>query len=319
MDNSTQLSTVSETYLTRNIKFGLFIGLEPPSLICNIILLYYLIADKTLRQSLHHHSILALLIVSLLTNIFDVPRMLHFLYMGIVAPETKVNCLIWQWCDFMFYGHTNVFLLWASVERYMLIFHGNIFNTAKRRLYFHYLPFLAIVVYLAIFYITVIFLIPCDQFDFGVVICGLPCYTSLLIISLYDNFAHNWLPLGFNIILSIGLTIRVFYRNRIGLQQNVQRRKHRKMVFQLLLISTLHLVCVLPYALVIFIQVVANAPDFAAYIQNVYFYYLFWLLTLLQPFVCIGCLPEVVTKIKQWWRKQIRRNTTVVPVNTDRL
>jgi hypothetical protein len=181
----------------------------------------------------------------------------------------------------MFYGHTNVLLLWASVERYMLIFHGNIFNTAKRRLYFHYLPFLAISIYLAIFYISVIFLIPCDQFDFGVVIYGLPCYTSQLIISLYDNFAHNWFPLGVNIMLSIGLSIRVFNRTRIGLQQNAQRRKHRKMVFQLLLISSLHLVCVLPYALVIFIQVVANSPDFAAYIQNVYFYYLCWLLTLL--------------------------------------
>jgi hypothetical protein len=96
MDNATQLLTLSETYLTRNIKVGLFISLEPPSLIYNIILLYYLIADQTLRRSLHHHSILALLIASLLTNIFDVPRMLHFLYMGIVVPQTKVNCLIWQ-------------------------------------------------------------------------------------------------------------------------------------------------------------------------------------------------------------------------------
>jgi hypothetical protein len=67
----------------------------------------------------------------------------------------------------------------------MLIFHENIFNTAKQRLYFHYLPYLAIVVYRTIFYITVIFLISCDQFDYGVVICGLPCYTSQLTISLY--------------------------------------------------------------------------------------------------------------------------------------
>ncbi len=82
MENTTQLSTESETYLTRNIKFGLFIGLEPPSIICNLIMLYYLIADRTFHQSLHHHSILALLLISLLTNIFDVPCMLHFFIHG---------------------------------------------------------------------------------------------------------------------------------------------------------------------------------------------------------------------------------------------
>jgi len=319
IDNSTQLSTVSETHFTRYIKFGIFVALEPPALICNITLLYYLITDQTVRRALHHHAILALLIVSLATNLFDVPRMLDFLYVGSVRPQTKVNCLIWQWCDFMFYGHSNVLLLWASIERYMLVLHGNVFNTAKRRLFFHYLPFLAIPVYLTIFYTVAIFIIPCDQFDFDVVICGLPCYTSQLIISLYDNFAHNWLPLAFNILLSTALGIRVFYRNRVGLQQHAQRNRHRKMVFQLLLISSLHLACVLPYALVIFIEVVADSPNFAAYVQNVYFYYLFWLMTLLQPFVCIGCLPEVVSKVKKWWQKQFRRNTVVMPANTSRL
>ncbi len=147
------MSTLSSPW----IKFGLFIALEPPALICNIILLYYLIADQTLRRSLHHHAILALLIVSLLTNLMDVPRMLQFLNFGIVIPQINVNCLIWQFCDYMFYGHSNVFLLWASIERYILVFHGNILNTAKRRLYIHYLPFLAIIVYLTLFYTIVIF------------------------------------------------------------------------------------------------------------------------------------------------------------------
>jgi hypothetical protein len=88
------------------------------------------------------------------------------------------------------------------------------------------------------------------------------------------------------------------------------------MVLQLLLISSLYIACVLSYALLTFIQLVTGPPDFAAYVQNIYFYYLFWLLTLLKPFVCIGCLPEVVRKIKQWWQKQLRRNTVLVPVNT---
>ncbi|CAF3995356.1 unnamed protein product [Rotaria sordida] len=267
-DNSTQLPALFETYFTRNIKFGLSIALEPPALICNFILLYYLIVNPTLRRSLHHHSILALLVVNLLTNICDTPRAIHFLHVGMIMPQTKVNCIIWQWYDYTFYAQVNVLLSWTSIERYILIFHGNVFNTAKRRLYFHYLPLAAIIVYLILFYIIVIFFIPCNQFDFNAILCGLPCYASQLIISLYDNFAHNWLPLGINILLSISLVIRVFYRNRAGLQQHAQRKKHLRMVLQLLVISSLHIASALPYSLVVFIQVVAGLPEFAAYVQN---------------------------------------------------
>jgi len=49
--------------------------------------------------------------------------------------------------------------------------------------------------------------------------------------------------------------------------------------------------CVVLYALVIFIEVVAGLPESAACVQNVCFYYLFRLLTLRQPFfVSVVCL-----------------------------
>jgi hypothetical protein len=77
--------------------------------------------------------------------------------------------------------------------------------------------------------------------------------------------------------------------------------------------------CVVPYALVIFIEVAAGLPEFAAYVQNVYFYYLFLLLTLLQPFFGIGCLPEVMNKIKKCWKKWTRRSVAVMPANATQL
>jgi hypothetical protein len=296
-----------------------FLVLEPPSIICNIVLVYYLIADRTLRWSLHHHAILALLIVSLIANLFDVPRVVHFLHIGRVIPETEINCLIWQWYDYMIYSHSNVLLLWVSIERYLLIFHGYLFNTVKRRLFSHYLPLLTTAVYIIIFYTIVIFFIPCDKvLDFSVVLCGLPCYTSQLIISLYDNFAHNLLPICFNILLSIALVIRVLYRKRAGLQQPAQRHKHRKMVLQLVLISSIHVACVLPYALLVFIQVVAEMPKLTAYVQDDYVYF-FWLLTVLQPFVYIGCLPEVASKVKNGLMGLIRQNNMMTPGITRRL
>jgi hypothetical protein len=102
----------------------------------------------------------------------------------------------------------------------------------------------------------------------------------------------------------------------MGFNRTISRRQHRKLVFQLLVFSSLYLSCTLPYALVISVQAVAGLPDFGAYLENVYFYYLFGLMILLQPFVCIGCLPEVVSKIKPWWQRRLRRNIMVVPVNT---
>jgi hypothetical protein len=320
-DNSTESFIVYENQWTRNIKFGVFLALEAPSLICNCVLIYYLVVDRTLRLALHYHAILSLLMVSLLTNLIEVPRIIDYLHRGIVTPQTNINCLIWQWCDYLLFGITNVLMVWAAIERHLLVFHAHLYNTSKHRLLFHYLPLITIFVYLIFFYSTAIFLIPCEQqFDFTQPLCGFPCYTGQPKISLYDLFAHTWLPLVLDIFLDICLVLRAMCRKRVGLyQQGVQWRKYRKMIFQLLLISSLYTTCQTSYAVVLFIQLLGGWPDFAAYIQIVYFYYFFWLLTLLLPFVCIGCLPEVVKKIKGSFTRRIRQNNTVLPMTTVRL
>jgi hypothetical protein len=129
-DNSTDYPVSYVTEFTRNIKFGLFVALEPPALICNIILVYYLIADRTLRKTLHYHAILASLILCLLMNLVEIPRMIHYLHTDIVTPQTSVNCLIWQWCDVLLFSEINVLMLWISIERYLIIFHANLYATA---------------------------------------------------------------------------------------------------------------------------------------------------------------------------------------------
>jgi hypothetical protein len=116
------------------------------------------------------------------------------------------------------------------------------------------------------------------------------------------------------------LVIRVLFRKQVGLHhQRVQRRRYRKMVFQLLSISTVYLTCQIPYAVVICIQLFVNLPDWAAYMQIVYFYYLFWLLTLLLPLVCMGCMTEVTNKLKNVFIQSRIRNIMVVPMTAGRL
>jgi hypothetical protein len=322
-DNSTEsLSPLSETSWTRNIKFGLFVTLEPPALICNSILIYYLITDRTLRRTLHYHAILALLIVSLLTDLIEVPRIIRYLHIGIVMPQTNINCLIWQWCDYLLFSAMNVLFLWASIERHLLIFHAYLYTTAKRRFFFHYLPLIAMIVYLILFYTVAIFIYPCEvQFDFTLPLCGYPCYTTHADISLYDVLAHTCIPLVLDIFLDISLVMRAYFRKRVGLQQQqrAQWRKYRKMIFQLLLVSSLYSLFQIPYIVVVCIQLFITLSDLANYLQNVYFYYFFWLLTLVLPFACVGCLPEVVNKVKNSLMRRMRHNNVVIPTTTVRL
>jgi 7 transmembrane receptor (rhodopsin family) len=313
-NNSTDSLISYETQWTRNIKFGLFVALEPPALICNGVLVYYLIADRKLRRALHYHAFLWLLIISLLTNLIEVPRILNYLHIGMVIPQTEMNCSIWMWCDYTLNGCVNALMLWASLERHLLIFHNHLHTTAKHRLFFHYLPPIGIIVYLILFYIGAIFVYPCEQqFDFNEPLCGYPCYTTYVNISYYDLFAHTWLPQLFGVMLDIILVVRAIYPKQVGQQQQAgQWRKSRKMIVQLLIISSLYLACQIPYALVLLIQLFSSRPDFAAYVQMVFFYYFFWLLTLLLPLVCIVCLRKVTNKVKKSLIQWIRPNNTVI-------
>jgi hypothetical protein len=319
--NSTESSISYETQQTRFIKFVLFVALEPPALICNCILVYYLIVDRALRHTIHYHAILALLIVILLTNLVEVPRITNYLRIGIVIPQTNINCLFWQWCDYSLGSAFNVYMLWVSIERSLLIFHGGLYVTARRRLLFHYLPLTTIIVYILFFYAMAIFIYPCEpQVDFSQPLCGFPCYTNYANISLYDLFAHTMIPMALGMLCDTNLVIRVLFRKQVGLHhQRVQRRRYRKMVFQLLSISTVYLTCQIPYAVVICIQLFVNLPDWAAYMQIVYFYYLFWLLTLLLPLVCMGCMTEVTNKLKNVFIQSRIRNIMVVPMTAGRL
>ncbi|CAF3784076.1 unnamed protein product [Adineta steineri] len=292
--NNNSIFTLSETILTRNSKFGILLILEPPSLLCNFIFVFYLIIDHNLRVAIHHHVILALLIVSLLTNLIEIPRILHYLRIGIVTPQTTMSCLMWQWCDYLLYGQANVLMLWASFERHILVFHSRFVSTTRGRLFIHYLPLFLIIIYLILFYTIVILIYPCKRnFDFELPLCGQPCFTDYSILSLYDLFIHSWLPTFFIAILSVSLVVRVINRKRTLLQQDIPWRKHRRMILQLLSISCLYLICMGPYTLIQVIDLLVGLPDGAEYIKNVYFFYVYWLLTLLLPYTCIGCLPEV--------------------------
>jgi hypothetical protein len=238
-----------------------------------------------------------------------------------VIPQTNINCMIWQWYDDILSSGFNVLMFWASIERTLLIFHSHFYNTARHRLFLHYLPLITIIVYLIIFYTAAHFFYSCEEeFDFNQPLCGLACYALQANISFYDLIAHTWIPLCSSILINIGLVIRIIYRKRVGLQQQGTRwRKYRKMIIQLLVISSLYTACQVPFDGIEFIQLFVTVPDSIAYVEIVYFYYLFWLLTLLLPFACIACMSEVTNKFKDLLMRCLRRHMMVAPMTITRL
>lgn len=310
---------MSDDSLGSLIKLIVLIALTPFALICNLILVYYLMMDRILRRAIHNHGMLALLFTTLCTNLIEVPRIINYLNIGIVFPQNEINCLIWQWCDYLLFAMVNLFILWISIERYLIIFHHNLYRTTNHRLFYHYLPLIVIPIYVILFYVIVIYVYPCkSQYDYHQPLCGSPCYTIEAAISMYDLIVHTWIPLFGGIILNIIFLIRVIYRKRVGLQhENAHQHRHRKMVIQVLCLSSLYIVCQSPFSGILFIQLFVVVPQIIQHIHIYYFYYLFWFLTLLLPLVSLACIPEIVKKVRNRFRPRIRQNATVVPmINT---
>ena len=311
--NTTELITSYETACTRKIKLGLFIAITPFAIICNIILIYYLVFDRIIRNILHYHSILVLLLVCLVLETIEVPRIMNYLRIGIVTLRTDLHCLLWQWLDYILGGLINVYMLWFSLERHLFIFYSSMFNTFKRRVAFHYSPLIIIFVGVSLFYSIAFFIYPCEQqYNFTQPLCGLPCYTSQASISLYDLFAHNWIPLLCTPVLDSTLIVRVTCRPNIG--QQTRWQKHRKMIIQVLVISNLFVIIQTTYVITPFIKIVGNSPNSALYVLDVYLYDCLWLFALVLPFACLSCLPEVKKKIRINFMRRIQRNNGIVPL-----
>ncbi|CAF3441619.1 unnamed protein product [Rotaria socialis] len=81
-----------ETVETRRMKFGIFMTLQPPSIICYLASIHYILTHRGTRQALHHHGPLVLLFVGLFTVIFDLSMILDFLRTGFVTPRNEGYC-----------------------------------------------------------------------------------------------------------------------------------------------------------------------------------------------------------------------------------
>ena len=285
------------------VQFWTLLLFVIPSLACTIFLLYQLLRDRHLRQGLHNHVIIILLMITLGIEISDASLYIDANRMGGVRNSfTMVPsiCVMWWLFDYGAYGAISVFLAWGSIERHILVFHERqLLRTARQRFFVHHLPLIILSAYLTGFYVGVILFPPCENvYDYESVGCGLsPCYRDVPYLNLWDYILHGIASTLIETGFSIGLLARVFWQRRRA-RRPLNWRKHRKMAFQLLSISCLSSSVALPLFSIVVIRQVGgpSVADFGADIHP-YLSFLYAFTVLLFPLICLASLPELWPKL----------------------
>ncbi len=285
------------------IQFWTFLFFEIPSLACSIFLLFHLLFNRQLRNALHNHVIIILLSLAVIIEIFDNPLYIDAYRLGGNTnsfPMTASVCLMWWYVDFGVYGAVTVFLAWGSIERHILVFHSHqLLRTKRQRFFIHYIPLIIVGIYIFGFYIGAILLPPCrNTFDFTSLGCGLsPCYESIDFLNTWDYLGNGIICSFIETTSSIILIIRVLWQKRCA-RQRLSWRKYRRMAFQLLSVSCLSLTIVFPQSLIVVIEQLggSNLSNFGSQALP-YLNYLYTFFVFLLPFICLGCLPELWSKL----------------------
>ncbi|CAF4872638.1 unnamed protein product [Rotaria sp. Silwood1] len=80
---------------------------------------------RKLRHSLHNHVVIIILIINFIIEITDISWILYYYRNGVVLIKTSLFCRTWKFLDSSSYVTTAKLVAWASIERYILIFHDS--------------------------------------------------------------------------------------------------------------------------------------------------------------------------------------------------
>ena len=297
MNQSTDDSNAQSAWMSLTGRLWLLLPFVPLSMLCSLFLLVHLLGMPSLRRPIHNHAIIVVLILGLVYVSLNISGSMNFYRLGgVVRPQLPGYCSLWLFVDFGVYNTITVLLAWASFERHLLVFHHWLLNNHRRKLLIHYLPLLSLLIYMGIFYITVVFLLSCtNHWDYASDVCGdYGCYHDTDLLAYWELYLHGLIPNILIIFFNITLLLRVLCHKRL-LRQPIRWKKHRKMAFQLLCISALYLTVNFPLFSLTMGQLVGfNAAN---ELWEILFYFTDHVIMFL-PFMCLGCLPELWQKLR---------------------
>ena len=193
-DSVTEPVDDTDTHLPREARFWFLLPFNILSLACSLFQLYHLIAKRALRTALNNHSIIALLCVGLSSQLIDVPFYIIYIRLGYVWPAKPWFCRSWWYVDIAAIELTTFLVMWASLERHILIFHERWPRNAKKRWFLHYVPLIFFIAYPLLFYLIILLFVTCDYppaYDYTRPWCYYSpiCYNNISLIR-YDILAN---------------------------------------------------------------------------------------------------------------------------------
>ena len=285
--------------LAPRIRFWLYLVPLVPSILCSIFVLHRLLVTRALRTAPNNHVVILILSFGLLYEITDVVWYIDFYRMGAPLSATPAFCLTWIFIDVSVYVTITLLMAWASIERHILVFHPNWIGTTTACFFIHYLPMLICCVYPATFYAYMFFVEPCAlPFDYTMTTCyRYPCVGRRPRVALWDSVVHNLLPIFIIVTFSMALLARVLYY-RCRAHGRIAWRNYRKMSVQLLSISAIYFVFLLPPMAMYAAYTAGVSWKVASNYFSVALYFTYYTV-LLTPFVCAVSLPTTPRKLKQ--------------------
>ncbi|CAF1461152.1 unnamed protein product [Adineta steineri] len=173
----------------------------------------------------------------------------------------------------------------------------------------HYIPIFLCFAWVLIFDFVFIVVPPIcvNTWYFDLYMCGAPCfYTTYNGYYAIVEFVVNVVaPLAVITFANVFLIIRVIYQKIIH-HQAVNWRRHRKMTFQLWLISSVYLAFWLPSTLSNIIRMTSIPTFFIDEADTMLF--IVYFIPLLLPIVCLNTYPELLRKINELIRRRRARN-----------
>lgn len=239
-----------------------------------------------------------MLLFNLSVQLVDINFHIAFLHYGMVQPSKPIICLFWWFIDYEFYFGSTITLTWMAIERHILIFHHRWVLNRRGCFLLHYLPIMIIPTYILLFYIIVIFFLPCQNtYDYTKPMCNpIPCYESYGILSMWEYVVHAISAISIEAFASISFLVRVQLQRR-RLQRSVQWNRHRRVILQLLLISALNVSLKLPTYLIPLLHLCGLPPEYGVQAQ-LYFFFLGYFVIFFFPFSCLCQHPELFKHMK---------------------
>ena len=296
--NEKDLGNPLELRISVYTRFWLYLIPNTLSLFCSVFVLFHLLFDRALRQALHNHIIIVLLFIGLIYEATSVPLMLYWYRLGDAWKFPLSFAHFWTLIDYFCYSTQLVGFGWASIERHILIFHGNWVSTKRRRFFVHYLPLITVMIYSIVYYVWIIVFPFCTEVIRQSPFNGVPmsCVLGNPIFYKYNTISHQFIPVSLIITLNTALFIRVIWQ-KSRMNRSIEWRKQRKMTIQLLSISSLYFIFMGPRTLFQFCRFLGLETNdiLVLYYHSAFFanYIMF-----LFPFVCCAAMPELGRKLK---------------------